>query len=368
MLANETIAGVSTISFVENGEVRYAGYRLSELVEVSSFEETAFLLLHRRLPSSSDLQSFRSFLDTSRSIPRELETFISGLPKIGLVLDSLRTSVSYLSFLDLGPRLDSADALLTRGLRVLAIFPSIVAQIDALTASRPFVALRNAQSSVAREFLYSLRGREAEAFEVKALDRAMILYADNEFNISTFCARMAASTGADLIACLVSALGAFQGPLHGGANQFVAEMLTRVDSLAHVPEFLNEALASKQKIWGIGHLIYKEGDPRSPLMKKIADQLSSAKKDRRWFEMSETIEVEMLRRKGLRPNIDFYAATVFALLGISTELFPAVFAMSRLPGWIAHSLEQMGNSKILMPRAEYKGVLGANYVELALRE
>jgi citrate synthase len=363
----EIAAARSSISVVTNGEVRYAGYLLSDLVEHSHFEEVTFLLWNRRLPRRTELEAFREALHSHRSLPNAAAELLSMLPKSSPFLDKLRTGLSVLGCFDPFGFETSAEGDRKKAIRMFAEMPHLISVIAQHGNGEKTLAPKGLASTAA-ELLYLLKGTEASAAEIHALDQALMVYADNEFNISTFCARMAASTHADLYACVTSALGAFEGPLHGGANQHVMEMLMRIEDKANVPEFLTEALERKEKIWGLGHLIYKDGDPRAPEMKKIAEGLSRTKNDFKYFEISCAIEDWMKAKKGIKPNVDFYAASVFYLLGLSPEIFPAVFAMGRLSGWIAHSLEQMGNWKILMPRAEYTGVKSATYSSIAERK
>lgn len=355
MATNEAIAGSTSISFFENSEIRYAGIQVSDLLAQSSFEEVIFLLWNRRLPRSAELNALREELWSHQSLSAEIKAIFASLPHTVDFLDSLRSGLSILG------SADSKDSI-----RLVAQFPALVVNLWRHTHGLPEVEARS-RDSIPAHFLELLRGKKASTEEVRALDQAMMVYADNEFNISTFCARLAASTNANLYACVSSAFSAFQGPLHGGANERVMEMLEKIAESQSVREFLESALARKEKIWGIGHLIYKSGDPRSPLMKEICKTLSRSKGDERWLKISEEVETFMIAKKSLRPNIDFYAASIFKLLDIPTKLFPAVFAMSRLPGWIAHSLEQMGNSKILMPRAEYTGDRSAKFIPIDQR-
>jgi citrate synthase len=363
---SETIAGSSTISFVEKGEIRYCGILLDELLEHSTYEEVIFLLWNRRLPKQNELEQLISEIQAHQALPSELFEILAHLPKSSSILELLRTSISALGSFDPFSSDDSAIGNHRKATRMMGQVPFLVAALWKLHEHNE-MNLEGSEPSIAARFLHALHGKKPSAADVRALDQAMMVYADNEFNISTFCARMAASTHADLYACIVSAVGAFQGPLHGGANEHVMEMLLRVNEPNHVGAFLDEALTKKEKIWGMGHLIYKEGDPRSPLMKKICEKLSHAKKEMKWFEISDEIERRLKNKKGLLPNVDFYAASVFHLLKIPKELFPAIFAMSRLAGWIAHSLEQMGNWKILMPRADYTGTRLAPFVPMTSR-
>ena len=219
----------------------------------------------------------------------------------------------------------------------------------------------------ARNFLYMLNGKDPEDVAVKAFDKALILHADHELNASTFAARVTTATLSDMYSAITSAIGTLKGPLHGGANERVMAMLKEIGSMDRVESYIQDKLDRKEKIMGFGHRVYKDGDPRAKHLREMSRQLAELTGDSKWYEMSRKIEALVEEKKGLKPNVDFYSASVYNYLGIPSDLFTPIFAMSRVTGWTAHVMEQYANNRLIRPRAEYAGPKNQPYVPIDQR-
>jgi citrate synthase len=279
---------------------------------------------------------------------------------------ALRTGVSSLGAFD--PDADDATPA-DRGRvarRLIAQMATLVAAVDRLRHGRAPLAPDPGLGHAAN-FLYMLRGERPSADEARAFDVALVLHADHEFNASTFAARVAASTLADVHGAVTAAVATLKGPLHGGANEAVMKMLEEIGSLDRVEPFLTHALAEKRKIMGFGHAVYRTEDPRATHLRKMAKALGEAKGEPQWYAMSERMEGLVKARKSLNPNVDFYSASAYRALGIPTDLFTPVFAVSRIAGWTAHVLEQLENNKLIRPEADYQGPRDVPYVPIEAR-
>ena len=336
------------------GQLIYRGYDINELAGKVTFEEVVFLLWHGRLPGQRELDVLTTALRAERELPQGVIDFIVKAPKTAAPIDIMRTGVSMLGcYPTVRHDLDMAEPL--------AIAIKLVAQIGIIAAY--FHRARSGQElprirkdlSEAAHFLWLMTGEEPKAEAVKTLDVAYVLHAEHGFNASTFTARVVASTLSDMYSAASAAIGALKGPLHGGANEGVIHMLQEIGSLDHVDAWIEEALAQKKKIMGIGHRVYKVLDPRAPHLKAMAIKLSEELGDAKWIQMSERIASIMKERKGLNANVDFYSATVYYSLGIPTDLFTPIFAISRMSGWTAHILEQLADNRLFRPLSEYTG-------------
>ena len=336
------------------GQLIYRGYDINELAGKVTFEEVVFLLWHGSLPRQRELDLLTTALRAERELPRGVIDFIVRAPKTAAPIDIMRTGVSMLGcYPTIRHDLDMAEPL--------AIAIKLVAQIGIVAAY--FHRARNGQSlppirkdlSEAAHFLWLMTGEEPHPDAVRTLDVAYVLHAEHGFNASTFTARVVASTLSDMYSAASAAIGALKGPLHGGANEGVIHMLQEIGSLDHVDAWIAEALAQKKKIMGIGHRVYKVLDPRAPHLKAMAVKLSEQLGEAKWIQMSERIASIMKERKGLNANVDFYSATVYYSLGIPTDLFTPIFAISRMSGWTAHILEQLADNRLFRPLSEYTG-------------
>ena len=336
------------------GQLIYRGYDINELAGKVSFEEVVFLLWHGRLPRPRELDSLTTALRAERELPQGVLDFIQKAPKTAAPIDIMRTGVSMLGcYPTVRHDLDMAEPL--------AIAIKLVAQIGIIAAyfhrarnNQPLPPIRKDLSEAAH-FLWLMTGEEPKAEAVRTLDVAYVLHAEHGFNASTFTARVVASTLSDMYSAASAAIGALKGPLHGGANEGVIHMLQEIGSLDHVDAWIEEALAQKKKIMGIGHRVYKVLDPRAPHLKAMAIKLSEELGEAKWIQMSERIAAIMKERKGLNANVDFYSATVYYSLDIPTDLFTPIFAISRMSGWTAHILEQLADNRLFRPLSEYTG-------------
>ncbi|MDB5039091.1 MAG: citrate synthase [Bacteriovoracaceae bacterium] len=351
----------SSISTYSEGQIKFAGYDLRELVEKSHYEEVVFLLWNRRLPSKLELESFKNDLNQSQCLSTEAVKGMGALSSSAPIMDKLRTALSFLGCIDPDRDDNGAASNIRKGLRLVAQMPELISILFQGNQKDSRAVSVSEGDSVAARFLHLIHGKKLSSDEIKIFDQAMMVHAEKEFNISTYAARLAASSDADLHSCVTAAISTLKGALHGGANLKVIEMLKKMQSSTQCETFIDDVLKRKEKIFGFGHLIYKDGDPRSLILKALCQKLARLKNNSQLFEMAEEVETLMKRKKALLSNVDFYSAVLYSDLGIPEGLFPAVFAMSRMAGWIAHIMEQLGRPQILVPRAEYIGIQDAKY-------
>lgn len=338
----------------QEGVLFYCGYDINELAGKVSYEEVVHLLFYNRLPNRAELDKLTTALRAERELPDGVIAYLKAAPKKARPIDVMRTAVSMLGCYDT----DRHDLDMSRE---MATAIKLVSQIGVIAAyfhrARLGLDLPPVRKdlSEAAHFLYLMNGevptREAE----QTLDVAYVLHAEHGFNASTFTARVVASTLSDMYSAISAAIGALKGPLHGGANEGVIHMLEEIGSPDKVDAWVEDALAQKKKIMGIGHRVYKVLDPRAPHLKEMAIKLSNQLGEPKWIQMSERIATIMRERKGLNANVDFYSATVYYSLGIPTDLFTPIFAISRMSGWTAHVLEQWSENRLFRPLSEYVG-------------
>ena len=369
----DVVAAPSSICFIdgEKGILIYSGYNIHELAENAAFEEVVFLLWNGRLPKKAELEELNAALTANRAVPEEVLAMIKSFPKTAVPMDSLRTAVSALAFYDPDKGDNSPEARKRKAIRLTAQMAGLVAAIDRIRKGLEPIAPRT-DLSHAGNFLYMLTGKEPSDVETKAFDIALILHADHEFNASTFAARVTAGTLADMYAAITSAVGALSGPLHGGANEQVMKMLLEVGSPDKVDAYVAAKFEKGEKIMGIGHAVYQTEDPRATHLRRMSEATGKRQGDTKWFDMSKRIEdlvVAEMDRKGkkIRANVDFYSASVYYMLGIAVDLYTPIFAVSRISGWSAHVLEQLGNNKLIRPRSEYLGEMDLKYVPIESR-
>ncbi len=350
------------------GKLIYRGYDIDELAGRVSFEEASYLLWEGNLPNQKQLSELKASLAEQRELPREVVDYILGAPKDASPMDILRTCISMLGLYDYGA-IGAEQVRLNRERQI-----SLTAKIGVVAAY--FHRARRGQSlppvrkdlGEAAHFLYLLNGQEAGPEAVATLDMAFVLHADHGMNASTFAARVCASTLTDIYSALSTAIGTLKGPLHGGANEGVIHMLKEIGSLEKVDRWVQEQMAQKKKIMGIGHRVYKVLDPRAPHLKRMAEKLTAELGEPKWIQMSERIAHIMRTEKKLEANVDFYSATVYYSLGLPTDLFTPIFAVARTAGWTAHVLEQWQDNRLFRPDSEYIGpALGRKVVPLAQR-
>jgi citrate synthase len=346
------------LSFIDGqqGILLYCGYDIRDLARNASFEEVAYLLWKRRLPNQAELDDLNAELQSEREIPDMLiEHLRQHTPREANPMSVLRTATSALG--DFDPEADdmSAESNYRKSVRLTAKMPTIVAAFDRIRkGEEPLKPLKT--GSLAYDFLYMLNGEEPGERAEDIMDSAMVIQAEHGLNASTFTARVVGSTLSDIYSAVTGALGALKGPLHGGANIQVMQTLLDLDASGEDPgEFVRRKLAAREKIMGIGHRVYRTVDPRAIILGEMLEGLSREKGEMKWYEMSNTIRDIVLEEKGLNPNVDFYSASVYYLLGIERDLYTPIFAISRIIGWTAHLLEQWEDNRLIRPRAGYIG-------------
>jgi citrate synthase len=339
------------------GQLIYCGYDINELAGKVSYEEVVFLLHHNHLPNRGELAELKGALRAYREIPQGVIDVIRKLPKTTPPMHAIRTAVSTLGCFDTTCDDDSMDAQRRKALRLVAQVPVITAYFHRHRQDKDLVP-PDATLGEGANFLHMLNGARPSAETESTMDLCYVLHADHGMNASTFSARVTIATLSDMYSAITTAIGTLKGPLHGGANEGVIKMLKEIGSLDKVDAFVEDALAQKKKIMGIGHRIYKVLDPRAPHLKRMAQILSGKLGEAKWIQMSERIAELMFKKKGLSANVDFYSATVYYSLGIPTDLFTPIFAIARTSGWTAHVLEQLADNRLIRPQSVYTGPVG----------
>lgn len=365
----DIVAASSAICDVNGTEGRliYRGYDIHDLAEHSTFEEVIYLLWQGSLPNNEQLAQLDKSLKTNRRVAPDVIKAMKEFPKDAMPMEVLRTTVSLLSMYDPDAEDSSKEANLRKAVKLTAQIPTLVAYWDLIRNGKEVIMPRE-DVSLAHNFLYMLSGgKDPDEVSVKSLDIALILHADHELNASTFAARVAAATLTDMHSAIVAAIGALKGPLHGGANQEVIKMLLEIGTLDNVVPYLNKMFANHEKVMGFGHRVYKTEDPRASHLRKMSQEMGKRAGDTKWFDMSFKIEEIVKGDKGLNPNVDFYSASVYYMLGIPTDLYTPIFAISRMSGWAAHVLEQYANNRLIRPRAEYIGNSNLKYEAMSKR-
>jgi len=365
-------AAKSSISFVdgERGILEYRGIRIEDLAEHSSFLETAFLLLFNHLPTKLELEHFNRDISQRRRIKYRIIDLLKSLPEQGHPMDALQAAVAALGmFYPTHEVLDETTRYLT-AVRLIAKLPTIVAAFARLRRGDEAIQPRD-DLSYSENFLYMLTEQAPDPSLAKIFDVCLILQAEHTMNASTFSGMVTASTLADPYTVISSAIGTLKGPLHGGANEAVIHMLEEINSLDHVPAYLDHKLANKEKVMGFGHRIYKVKDPRAMVMQGFAQQLDAHRDSQSLFTLARAVEVHMEPRvgpKGIRPNVDFYSGIIYHRMGIETDLFTPIFAMARVAGWLAHCFEQYQENHLFRPDQIYEGSHQRPYEPLETRE
>ncbi|HMD55820.1 MAG TPA: citrate synthase [Phycisphaerae bacterium] len=362
----DVVALSSDICSIENGVLTYCGINIDELAENAGFEEVVYLLWHKRLPKSTELEDFRASIAEQAQLSDGLIDMMRQFPRRTKPMESLRTAASAMAMFDAESEDMSPAANQRKAVRILGQMASIVAAYDRIRNDRKPVPPRH-DLNLAANFLYMLTGLQPEPLAARALDKAYILHADHELNASTFTARVAAATLTDMHSALVAAICALKGPLHGGANEQVMKMLNEIGAAKNVEAYIRNKLQNHEKIMGFGHAVYKDGDPRARHLKEMSRQLGKLVQQEQWYEMSVKIEELVGQTKSLKPNVDFYSASVYHYLHIPSDLFTPIFAVSRTSGWIAHILEQYANNKLMRPRAEYIGQRSQHWIPIDRR-
>ncbi|PYM11600.1 MAG: citrate synthase [Verrucomicrobia bacterium] len=339
------------------GQLIYCGYDINELAGQVTFEEVVHLLHHDHLPNRKELDELKSLLAAKRELPKGVVEIIKKFPKDAPPMHAIRTAVSALGCFDPEADNDSMDENRLKALRLIARIPIITAYFHRHRQGKSLLPPEPSLGEAAN-FLYLIDGEDPSTEKVNTLDMCYVLHADHGMNASTFSARVTIATLSDMYSAITSAIGTLKGPLHGGANEGVIKMLQEIGSLDRVDAYIADALAQRKKIMGIGHRVYKTLDPRAPHLKRMAQILSAKIGEPKWIQMSERIAEIMLKEKNLHANVDFYSATVYYSLGIPTDLFTPIFAISRTAGWTAHVLEQLADNRLIRPQSQYAGPVG----------
>ena len=348
------IAGETAISTVTGG-LRYRGYPVVELAEKSTFDEVAFLLLHGELPTRTQLADFNKRLAAAQKLPPLLSELLTKLPKDAVPMDVLRTGVSILAHYD--PELEDSSraANLRKAERLLAQIPLIIAEYYRATKGQAVVPPKP-ELGFAANMLYMLKGSRPRVHsDAKAFDVSLILYAEHEFNASTFTARVVCSTESDMHASITAAIGALKGRLHGGANEKVMDLLLKTGGPDKTEAWIRNALVRKEKVMGFGHRVYKTGDVRARVLKEYARQAAERAGTTGWEQAAETIEKVLETEKNLFPNLDWPAGRLYHAMGLEVPLYTPFFVASRVTGWAAHVIEQLEHNRIMRPRGRYIG-------------
>ncbi len=361
-------AATSSISDVlgEKGQLIYQGYDIHDLAKRSTFEEVIFLLWNKRLPKRDELDDLKRALAAAYEIPTEIVELMKRYPRDADPIDVLRTNVSVLEFYEPNSRDLSREAAIKTAIKLTAQFPTLVATAERIRQGQDVVK-PDSSLNIAANFLYMLTGEKPSEHHAKVFDVALVLHADHEFNASTFAARVVAGTLATMYAGVAAAIAALSGPLHGGANTAVMRTLLEIGEVDNVDSYIKKALSEKRKIMGFGHAVYRTEDPRATHLRKFSKEMGELAGDTKWYEISRKVEEVMQREKGLYPNVDFFSASTYYMMGIPLDLYTPIFAVSRISGWTGHILEQYADNKLIRPRAEYVGKRDVPYVPIDQR-
>ena len=359
----DVVAGKSSICYIDGhqGRLLYRGYDIADLAAHSTYEETTYLLWNGHLPTSLELEAFTDELSAKRPIPREVVSILTTLPQNCDTMDALRVGVSALGVFD-----DPMYSQQERAMSVASKIGTVVAAIHRHKHDQDVIPPKEGLS-FASNFLYMVTGKVPSEADAKLMNVLLILHADHEFNASTFTARVIASTLSDIYSAITGAVGALKGPLHGGANEKVVEMTEEVGTPDKVDAYVKAKLASKSKINGFGHRVYKTMDPRARILRDMADHFVRTEKEKQSLEIIERTESILLKEKDLHPNVDLFSGLALNHIGIPSYLFTPVFAVGRSPGWLAHVLEQYSDNRIIRPISDYVGPPHAPYVPVEKR-
>jgi citrate synthase len=366
----DAVVSTSEICFIDGhkGRLLYRGFDVDDLAAQSTFEETVYLLWHGHLPTKKELDAHVKALSATvnRKLPTKLIAMLRQFPKKTTPMEILRTGVSALSAFDPDADDNSREATLRKSIRLTAQMPTLVAAWERIRRGRKVVT-PNPKLNLAANFLYMMTGKKPTPLAAKTFDVALILHADHEFNASTFAARVTAATLSDVHSSVVSGIGALKGPLHGGANEQVMLMVDKIKDPAKAEGWIKKAIADKARLMGFGHRVYRVEDPRAKHLRRLATELGEQIGNLSYVEILNTVAKGVTAEKHIYPNVDLYSGAAYRAMGISTDQFTPIFAMSRVAGWTAHVLEQHGNNRLIRPRSEYIGATEARYVPLSER-
>lgn len=361
------VAGDTAICTVgkEGKGLTYRGYNIDDLAKHANFEEVAYLLIYGKLPTKTELAAYQAKLKKLRGLPDALKTVLEQLPANSHPMDVLRTGCSALGTLEQETIQHNEYEISDR---LMAVFPSMLAYWYHFSKHNKRIDTVTDDEGIAGHFLHLLNGKKPDELNRRAVDVSLILYAEHEFNASTFAARVTAATLSDYYSAITSAIGALRGPLHGGANEAAMELIERFQTPDEAEKGVREMFAQKKLVMGFGHRVYTVSDPRSDIIKQWSKQLAEATGDKNLYPISERIEKLMWDEKKLFPNLDFYSATAYHFSGIPTEMFTPIFVFARTAGWAAHIIEQRGNNKLIRPTANYTGPEPLTYIPIEQRK
>ena len=332
----------------------YRGYPVQELAEQCRFEEVAWLIWHGELPDARQLAEFQEAERGQRELSADLLAVLRLSPKHAHPMDVLRTGVSFLGMEDAEPEQQDAARNLQRSISLLAKIPTMVAAFYRLRQGQEFIAPRR-DLGFAENFFHMVFGQVPAPEVVKAFDVSLVLYAEHGFNASTFTARVVVSSLSDIYSGVVAGIASLKGPLHGGANEAVMQMLLEVGEPSRAREWMLSALRAKRKVMGFGHRVYKSGDSRVPTMKKYARQMAEFTGQTKWLDIADILEATMQEQKGIQPNLDFPSGPAYHMMGFDTDMFTPFFVLARITGWTAHIMEQLASNRLIRPLSEYTG-------------
>lgn len=364
----EVVAADTRISDIDGrlGRLWYAGYDIADLAEHANYEEIVYLLHHVDLPTRDQLDELDEFLIDERDLSPFLANLMHELAQQTSPMSMLRTGISAASAYDPDGWDERPDAQYRKALRLIAKTPTLIAHYHRLRTGQEVVP-PNPKLPHAANFLWMLLGEEPSSEDADALDTTFILYGDHTMNASTFTARIIASTLADMFSAITGAVAALKGPLHGGANEEAMKMLEEIGSPERAEAYVRGRLDRHEKIMGFGHAVYRVMDPRAKVLKRLSQECGERNNDLRWYEISHAIEQTVMDQKELNPNVDFYAASVYHVLGVPTDLMTPIFAAARMAGWTAHVREQYADNKVIRPGSEYVGPRDRTYAPIEER-
>jgi len=362
------VACTTGISSIQDTILSFRGFDIQDLAANSTYEEVIFLLWNDRLPKAAELEQLKKDLSAEYALAPDLLKVLKTIPAKDVhPMQWLRTAVSLMSHWDKEANEPSKEANHRKAIRLTAKMGTLICAFEAIRNGREPIAPKK-DKNIAWNFMYMLKnGQEPKTEHVKIFDLCLVLHADHELNCSAFATRVTASSLSDMYSAIVSAISALKGPLHGGANEQVMIMLKKIATIEKAQQFVKDLLSAKEKVMGIGHRVYRHGDPRAKILRQVSDKITAEAGEHKWYEISILIDDTMQKEKGLMPNVDFYSAAVYYSLGIPIDIFTPIFALSRIAGWVAHANEQYANNRIYRPRGKWTGKMDQKWIPVAQR-